>query len=90
MISRFFIDRPIFANVIAIITMLIGGVSVFVLSIEQYPQITPPTVSVTTAYPGADAKVLADTVASRSSRKSTASRACSTCPRPAPATARTT
>ncbi|WP_435010171.1 efflux RND transporter permease subunit [Tundrisphaera lichenicola] len=64
MISRFFIDRPIFANVLAIITMLIGAVTVFVLPIEQYPQITPPTVQVTTTYPGADAMVLADTVAS--------------------------
>ncbi len=64
MFSRFFIERPIFANVIAIITMLIGGVAVFVLPIEQYPQITPPTVQVTTSYPGADPIVLSDTVAS--------------------------
>ncbi len=64
MFSRFFIERPIFANVIAIITVLIGAVTVFVLPIEQYPQITPPTVQVTTVYPGADAKVLSDTVAS--------------------------
>ena len=64
MFSRFFIERPIFANVLAIVTMLIGGVTVFLLPIEQYPQITPPTVQVTTAYPGADAKVLSDTVAS--------------------------
>ncbi len=64
MISRFFIERPIFANVLAIVTMLIGAVTVFVLPIEQYPQITPPTVQVTTTYPGADAKVLSDTVAS--------------------------
>ena len=60
----FFIERPIFANVIAIVTMLIGAVTVFVLPIEQYPQITPPTVQVTTTYPGADAQVLSDTVAS--------------------------
>jgi len=64
MFSRFFIERPIFANVLAIVTMLIGGVTVFLLPIEQYPQITPPTVQVTTVYPGADAKVLSDTVAS--------------------------
>jgi hydrophobic/amphiphilic exporter-1 (mainly G- bacteria), HAE1 family len=64
MFSRFFIERPIFANVLAIITMLIGAVTVFVLPIEQYPQITPPTVQVTTTYPGADAQVLSDTVAS--------------------------
>jgi hydrophobic/amphiphilic exporter-1 (mainly G- bacteria), HAE1 family len=64
MFSRFFIERPIFANVIAIATMLIGGVTVFTLPIEQYPEITPPTVQVTTNYPGANAQVLADTVAS--------------------------
>ena len=64
MFSRFFIDRPIFANVIAIVTMLVGAVALFVLPIEQYPEITPPTVQVTTIYPGADAEVLADTVAS--------------------------
>ena len=64
MFSKFFIERPIFANVLAIVTMLVGAVAVFVLPIEQYPQITPPTVSVTTTYPGADAKTLSDTVAS--------------------------
>ena len=63
MFSRFFIERPIFANVIAIITMLVGGVTAFILPVEQYPQITPPTVQVTTSYPGADAAVLSDTVA---------------------------
>src|SRR5512135_1893557 len=64
MFSRFFIERPIFANVIAIVTMLIGAVTLFALPVEQYPQITPPTVQVSTNYPGADAKVLSDTVAS--------------------------
>ena len=64
MFSRFFIERPIFANVIAIVTMLVGGVALFVLPIEQYPSITPPTVLVTTSYPGANAQVLSDTVAS--------------------------
>jgi hydrophobic/amphiphilic exporter-1 (mainly G- bacteria), HAE1 family len=64
MFSKFFIERPIFANVLAIVTVLIGAVTVFLLPIEQYPQITPPTVSVTTTYPGADAKTLSDTVAS--------------------------
>jgi HAE1 family hydrophobic/amphiphilic exporter-1 len=63
MFSRFFIERPIFANVIAIITMLIGAVTLLVLPVEQYPQITPPTVQVTTSYPGADAQVVANTVA---------------------------
>lgn len=63
MFTRFFIERPIFANVIAIVTMIIGGVAVFSLPIEQFPQVTPPTVSVTTVYPGANAQTVADTVA---------------------------
>src|SRR3954462_6573577 len=63
MFSRFFIERPILANVIAYVTILIGAVAVFVLPVEQYPQITPPTVQVTTNYPGANAQVLSDTVA---------------------------
>jgi HAE1 family hydrophobic/amphiphilic exporter-1 len=64
MFSRFFIDRPIFANVIAIITMIIGAVSLWVLPVEQYPEITPPTVRVSAVYPGASAAVVASTVAS--------------------------
>ena len=63
MFSRFFIERPIFANVIAIITMLVGVVALIGLPIEQYPEITPPTVRVSAFYPGANAQVLADTVA---------------------------
>jgi HAE1 family hydrophobic/amphiphilic exporter-1 len=63
MLSKFFIERPIFANVIAIITMLLGIVSLYGLPIEQYPQITPPTVRVTASYPGANATVVANTVA---------------------------
>src|SRR6266849_190616 len=64
MISRFFIDRPIFANVIAIVTIIFGIVTARSLPVEQYPQITPPTVQVTTSYPGANAQVVSDTVAS--------------------------
>src|SRR5215207_2308472 len=63
MISRFFIDRPIFANVIAVITVLFGVVALYRLPVEQYPPITPPTVIVNAFYPGANAKVVADTVA---------------------------
>ncbi|HRF01179.1 MAG TPA: multidrug efflux RND transporter permease subunit [Pirellulaceae bacterium] len=63
MISTFFIERPIFANVIAIVTMLVGAVAVQMLPVEQYPEITPPTVQVTAVYPGANAQVLSDTVA---------------------------
>jgi len=64
MLSKFFIERPIFANVIAIMTMLVGAVTLYSLPVEQYPKITPPTVQVVTNYPGADAQVLSDTVAS--------------------------
>ena len=64
MFSKFFIERPIFANVIAIMTMLIGAVTMLLLPIEQYPAILPPTVQVTTSYPGANARVLSDVVAS--------------------------
>ncbi len=63
MIYRFFISHPIFANVIAIVTMIIGAVTLTTLPVEQYPQLTPPTVQVVANYPGANAKVLADTVA---------------------------
>ncbi|HVN38409.1 MAG TPA: multidrug efflux RND transporter permease subunit [Myxococcota bacterium] len=63
MISRFFVDHPVFANVIAIVTILFGVVTLRKLPVEQYPAITPPTVQVTTNYPGANAQVVADTVA---------------------------
>ena len=63
MISRFFIDRPVFANVIAIVTILFGVVALYKLPVERYPPITPPTVQVSTNYPGANARVVADTVA---------------------------
>ena len=61
--SRFFIDRPIFASVLSIIITLAGGIAVFTLPVAQYPDITPPTVEVSAYYPGANAKVVADTVA---------------------------
>src|SRR3954452_24431160 len=63
MISRFFIDRPVFANVIAVVTLLFGIVALYRLPVERYPAITPPTVVVNTNYPGANARVVADTVA---------------------------
>lgn len=63
MLSRFFIERPIFANVIAIVTIIFGIVTLMKLPVEQFPAITPPTVRVATVYPGANAKVVADTVA---------------------------
>ena len=64
MLSRFFIDRPVFAGVISVIIVLVGFIAVFTLPIAQYPDITPPTVQVTCLYPGANANVVASTVAS--------------------------
>ncbi|HUH90946.1 MAG TPA: efflux RND transporter permease subunit [Lysobacter sp.] len=60
--AHFFIDRPIFAWVIAIIIMLAGGLAIFTLPISQYPTIAPPTVSISATYPGASAKVVEDSV----------------------------
>lgn len=62
MFSRFFIDRPIFATVLAILMILAGVITVTTLPIAQYPDITPPTVMVRATYPGADAKTVAETV----------------------------
>src|SRR5262250_1631819 len=63
MISKFFIERPVLSNVIAILMILIGGVALFNLAVAQYPDVVPPTVQVTTRYPGASAKTVVDTVA---------------------------
>ena len=63
MFSRFFIDRPIFATVLSIIITLTGGVAVFNLPIAQYPQITPPSIIVSTTYPGANAQTVAESIA---------------------------
>jgi HAE1 family hydrophobic/amphiphilic exporter-1 len=63
MLSQFFINRPIFACVISLFILLVGGISIPVLPIEKTPDITPPTVEVTATYPGASAQVIADTVA---------------------------
>ncbi|RXZ65723.1 efflux RND transporter permease subunit [Pelagerythrobacter rhizovicinus] len=62
-LSRFFIDRPIFAGVIAVIITLIGAISYFFLPVSQYPEVVPPTVTVTATYPGASAETVAETVA---------------------------
>src|SRR5438093_9322124 len=63
MISRFFIDRPIFATVISVVITLAGFVAMWTLPIAQYPEVTPPTVLVTALYPGANARTVRDTVA---------------------------
>ncbi|HZN67763.1 MAG TPA: efflux RND transporter permease subunit, partial [Tepidisphaeraceae bacterium] len=63
MISHFFIDRPIFATVLSVVILIVGGVALLQLPIAQYPEVAPPTVQVTATYPGANAKTVADTVA---------------------------
>ena len=63
MISRFFIARPVLSNVLALVLILLGLVALIQLPTSQYPNVVPPTVQVTTRYPGASAKTLVDTVA---------------------------
>src|SRR5690348_16101340 len=63
MISKFFIERPVLANVIALLLVFLGLIVIFFLPVAQYPAIVPPTIQVTTNYPGADAKTLINTVA---------------------------
>jgi hydrophobic/amphiphilic exporter-1 (mainly G- bacteria), HAE1 family len=63
MISKFFIEHPVFANVIAILMILLGAVALYGLPVSQYPEVVPPNVQVTTRYPGASARTLMDTVA---------------------------
>src|SRR5205823_14827404 len=62
--AHFFIDRPIFASVLSIVIVIVGGLAIFGLPIAQFPNIVPPTVVVTARYPGANPQVLDDTVAS--------------------------
>jgi multidrug efflux pump len=62
-IPHFFIDRPIFASVLSIVTVLAGAVAATTLPVAQYPNVTPPTVVVTASYPGANSTVVRDTVA---------------------------
>ncbi len=63
MLSKYFIDRPIFATVLSVLITLTGGIALWFLPIAQYPRITPPSVNVSISYPGASAQVVADTVA---------------------------
>src|SRR5438270_9397676 len=63
MFAHFFIERPIFASVLSIVVTLAGFVAAFSLPIAQYPQITPPSIIVQCTYPGANAHVVADSVA---------------------------
>ncbi|MBS0208117.1 MAG: efflux RND transporter permease subunit [Planctomycetes bacterium] len=64
MFSKLFIDRPIMASVLSIVVTLAGAIALFQLPVTQYPEITPPTVEVSTVYPGANANVVVETVAS--------------------------
>src|SRR4051794_30159333 len=63
MFSHFFIERPIFASVLSLVIVIAGGVAARYLPVAQYPQITPPSIMVSCNYPGADGRVVADTVA---------------------------
>jgi multidrug efflux pump len=63
MFARFFVDRPVFATVLSIVIVVVGLVALAGLPIAQYPEVVPPTISITANYPGANAKVVADTVA---------------------------
>src|SRR5687768_13424768 len=63
MFTRFFVDRPIFATVLSLVIVIIGAVSLSQLPLSQYPEVAPPTVEVTAVYPGANAQVVATTVA---------------------------
>src|SRR2546423_8704745 len=63
MLARFFIDRPVLAWVISVVIILLGAIAAGFLPVAEYPEITPPTVRVTANYPGANAQVVADTVA---------------------------
>ena len=63
MMSKYFIEHPVLANVLAIVLVLIGALCLYRLPIAQYPNIVPPTVQVTTRYPGASAQTVVDTIA---------------------------
>ncbi|MFO1028286.1 MAG: multidrug efflux RND transporter permease subunit [Acetobacteraceae bacterium] len=63
MLSKFFIERPVLANVLAIVLVLIGAVSLYRLPVAEYPNVVPPTVQVTASYPGASAQTVIDTIA---------------------------
>ncbi len=63
MFSRFFIERPVFSSVLSLLILLAGGVAIFVLPIDRYPEITPPTIQISATYPGADAETVATSVA---------------------------
>ena len=63
MLSRFFIDRPIFASVLSLLIIIAGGAAIFALPVARYPEIVPPTIQINATYPGADAQTVAESVA---------------------------
>jgi multidrug efflux pump subunit AcrB len=63
MLARFFVDRPVFATVLSIVIVMLGGIALLQLPVAQYPDVAPPTIQITATYPGANAQVVADTVA---------------------------
>src|SRR5262249_36609140 len=71
-LSRFFIDRPVFATVLSVVITLVGGIALISLPVAQYPRITPAGVAVTISYPGANAQVVAETVAAPVEQQATA------------------
>ena len=73
-LPHFFIDRPIFAAVVSVLIVLVGIFAYPTLPVAQYPEIAPPTISITASYPGASAETLADTVAAPLEQEITASR----------------
>ncbi|VFT05985.1 hydrophobe/amphiphile efflux-1 (HAE1) family transporter [Pseudomonas aeruginosa] len=85
--SQFFIQRPIFAAVLSLLILIGGAISLFQLPISEYPEVVPPTVVVRANFPGANPKVIGETVASPWNRRSPGWRTCSTCPPSRPPTA---
>src|SRR6516164_3276150 len=63
MMSKFFIEHPVLANVLAIVLVVLGAVSLYRLPVSEYPNVVPPTVQVTTSYPGASADTVKNTIA---------------------------
>jgi HAE1 family hydrophobic/amphiphilic exporter-1 len=63
MISKFFVEHPVLANVLAIVLIILGAVSLYRLPVSEYPNVVPPTVQVTASYPGASAQTVVNTVA---------------------------
>src|SRR5919199_1459497 len=63
MLARIFINRPVLACVLSFVILLLGGIAAGLLPVAEYPEVTPPMVRVSAVYPGADARVVADTIA---------------------------